>query len=479
MQGSVSSSVNVISGKVAEEVGFDKIRRQMAQLDELKIVLVDGMRMNAAEIAGQQIRDTCPKIVELDLSRNLFESCAEIIRICGELESLKSLRLNGNRLQIVAEELSRASNAFKNIKDLGLDEMLLSWEEICPLAQQFHSLEILAASSNDLASLPMGLIPSISSNLTSLNLEYNNFTCLSDLAPLAELRSLERLVLKGNQIMKIEAGERSPIPKFGEKLHYVDLSYNAVESWAFVDGLSDVFPGLTGLRFSHNPVYEGSTRDVGHASSLEEGYMITLGRLGKIKSLNFSNVTPAERTNAEMFYLSRIGKEMANVSEALEHTIIANHKRFADLCDLYGAPTVVRARRTTINPNFLEARLIKFTFVRPFPDLPETIKIQEIPKGFDVYRVKGIVGKLFALRPSGIRLIWETGEWDPVAGYEDEENSADDDDDNEEITEVDANAESKRAKGQWMIREVELEDSTRQIGFCVDGMDARVRVESR
>lgn len=83
----------MISGKVAEEVGFDKIRRQLAQLNELKIVLVDGMRINAAEIDGQSIRDVCPKIVELDLSRNLFERCLEIIRICGELKRVRSLRL--------------------------------------------------------------------------------------------------------------------------------------------------------------------------------------------------------------------------------------------------------------------------------------------------------------------------------------------------------------------------------------------------
>ena len=34
-----------ISGKEAEEVGFDKIRRQQSQLDELKIVLLDGLCM--------------------------------------------------------------------------------------------------------------------------------------------------------------------------------------------------------------------------------------------------------------------------------------------------------------------------------------------------------------------------------------------------------------------------------------------------
>lgn len=84
----------MISGKkVAEEVGFDKIRAQLAQLHELKIVLVDGLQVNCAERPDRRIRDVCPKIAELDLSRNLFESCIEIIHICGELSNLRTLKL--------------------------------------------------------------------------------------------------------------------------------------------------------------------------------------------------------------------------------------------------------------------------------------------------------------------------------------------------------------------------------------------------
>lgn len=82
-----------ISGKTVYEVGFDKIRAQLAQLGDLKIVLVDGMGIDTAEIPGKSVRDVCPKITDLDLSRNLFESCKEIIRICGELDNLRSLRL--------------------------------------------------------------------------------------------------------------------------------------------------------------------------------------------------------------------------------------------------------------------------------------------------------------------------------------------------------------------------------------------------
>jgi len=86
-------SIHTISGKVVEEVGFDKIRRQLAQLQELKIVIVDGACINTVETTSLRIRDVCPKIVELDLSRNLFERFEDVVKICGELDGLRSLRI--------------------------------------------------------------------------------------------------------------------------------------------------------------------------------------------------------------------------------------------------------------------------------------------------------------------------------------------------------------------------------------------------
>lgn len=85
----------VISGKVAEEVGFDKIRRQQAQLDELKVVILDGMRMaTATAVNGQEkpIKDVCPRVVELDLSRNLFLNFGTVVEVCAQLASLRNLR---------------------------------------------------------------------------------------------------------------------------------------------------------------------------------------------------------------------------------------------------------------------------------------------------------------------------------------------------------------------------------------------------
>lgn len=82
-----------ISGKVVEEVGFDKIRQQQARLSELRIVLVDGMCIKESETPEMRILQTCPGIVELDLSRNLFEFFGQVADIISHLIYLRKLRL--------------------------------------------------------------------------------------------------------------------------------------------------------------------------------------------------------------------------------------------------------------------------------------------------------------------------------------------------------------------------------------------------
>jgi hypothetical protein len=171
--------------------------------------------------------------------------------------------------------------------------------QITTLTIPFISLTNLSASENSLTHLSPHLPPQ---SLSTLSLERNNFTCLSALSPLTALRNLQKLSLKSNKINAItdptlpgKLGETEL--QFSESLSYVDISYNAIRDWPSIDALHDVFPGLTGLRVSHNPLYEeagevesdGKTNPV--ALGVEEGYMLTLARLKGLKSLNFSNVS--------------------------------------------------------------------------------------------------------------------------------------------------------------------------------------------
>ena len=392
----------------------------------------------------------------------------------------KVTRASGNRLRVSHEDITYARQSCQGIEELELDEMLLSWEELGLLVERFDSLTSLTASLNCFKSIPG---PLRAFKLTSLKLEFNEFTSLSDLAPLSSLQTLERLYLKGNQISKVADEKTNEVSIYGQALHYVDLSYNDVYSWRFVDELVACFPGLDALRFSNNPVYERVSTERGSPSNFEEGFMFTVARIGRLATLNFSNISPAERTNAEMFYLSRVAKELADIPESEESRVTAQHRRYTELCEIYGAPEVPRKQAQAINPDFLEARLIKFTFCLPANSKlgrPEAIsKMREIPKSFDVYRVKGIVARMFDLKPRKLRLIWETGEWDPVAGYEDVGEDSSDEEDADVQNTNETGAQSIPEKGKWMKREVEIEDSTRQVGFCVDGDAATVRIEIR
>lgn len=75
-----------------------------------------------------------------------------------------------------------------------------------------------------------------------------------------------------------------------------------------------------------------------------------------------------------------------------------------------------------------------------------------------------------------MNLVWESDEWDPVRRQEDDEDEggwsvSEDDDDGEE--------ERRVGKEGWKKRETELVDGTREVGFFIQGDEARVRVEVR
>ncbi|AEO53244.1 hypothetical protein MYCTH_2294310 [Thermothelomyces thermophilus ATCC 42464] len=526
------------SGKVAEEVGFDKIRRQQAQLHELQFVILDGLQVAhatdpEAKDGHQSIAQVCPKVKELDLSRNLFERFGPVVDICAELKQLRSLRVNGNRFRDVLDDdvLEAAGDAFHGVTELALEDTLLSWHEICHIASKFPSLTTLHAGSNQLTALaPIPPAP-FTTTLTSLHLEFNDFTSLSELAPLASISTLRNLLLKGNRISTISPPS-TPAPVFGAQLHHLDLSYNLITSWSFIDALPSAFPGLTSLRITHDPLYSDPDMDetaaalpeensalspatqritsatAPGAKKTEEAYMLTLARLPSLRILNFSTITPADRADAEMFYLSRIARQLASVPESGEAAVLRRHRRWAELCETYGEPAVVRRTgRDALDPGFLEARLIRAEFYLCSPpggraaEGPERgdgkeekeekrVAVVEVPRSLDIYAVKGLVGRLFGLKPLGLRLVWETGEWDPVGGFDEDREGATSEGEQEE---EDLEAEWERTQGEggelpsglgtrrgrWVKREVELRDGPRQFGYCVDGSEVRIRVERR
>ncbi|KAF2018686.1 tubulin-specific chaperone E [Aaosphaeria arxii CBS 175.79] len=478
-----------ISGKEVEEVGFDKIRKQLAELSELKFVILDGLRMsrpvasrkesqNPSEWNGwptglKDVSDACPKVIELDLSRNLFEEWREVVSICEQLDKLKSLRVDGNRFRdttLTETEKERARAAFRNIKAVKMEDNFLPWDQVAEVTNLFPQITSFVASSNFYTTLTDDIL---NSTITDLTFEENSFHSFSDLISLTKLPNLRRLVLKSNQISEVTNTDALPV--FSPTLTELDLSYNEISSWAFIDKLVHIFPGLTSLRVSHNPLYNSLRAADGRALSAEDGYMLTLARLKNLKTLNYSPITDKERLNAESYYLSLIAREVTFAPRNQEEQILATHPRYKELCEEYGEP-VIKREDNAVNPNSLAARLMRISFHQGKDDSGQLVGAPfeiEIPRSSTVYTVLGLVGKHYGFAPRRCKLIWETGDWMPATGASD----SIDGDSASESGEDGENRTADKVKGESVMREVEIVPGTRSIGTWIDGREAFVRIE--
>lgn len=232
--------------------------------------------------------------------------------------------------------------------------------------------------------------------------------------------------------------------------------------------------------------------------TVDEAFMLTLARFPpSLRTLNYSNISLQDRSNAEMYYLSLIGKELSATSEEDESRILSRHPRYRELCDQYGEPTITRAivsdasGRRAIHPRSVAARLVKMAF-RLSSSSPATEPkigsgqrsnkhglIKDIPASFNSYQVKAIVSRLFSLPAYGFKLIWETDEFDPVEKDVHAEGFMGSGEDSEDEMREGAHVSSEPNASRFVRREVELVDSTRDIGFLFQGEtgEMRIRVE--
>ena len=231
---------------------------------------------------------------------------------------------------------------------------------------------------------------------------------------------------------------------------------------------------MTSLRISGNPLFQDSYAPDGKLLTADDGYAITIARLPRLKSLNFSPIMAKDRLNAETYYLSLIAAEVAASPDGQEKAVIRKHERYEDLCKEYGEP-VVKRKPTAIDANSLAARLIKLHFHVSDQALKQLVGVEdhfslELPKSLQVYSVMGYVGKRLGAVAMRIKLIWETDEWDPV-NNEDGSDSEEDD-----------GSESQAAKGSSMEmarRDVLIVAGSRSVGTWIEGNEAKIRVELR
>lgn len=469
------------SSKQAEEVGFDKFARRQAELKGIHVLVLDRMciRHREDDVEVGSIERICKEVTELHIGGNLFESLAEIYSLIRHFPQLGSLTLDGNRISnynLHGMPLSGLSE----VRTLNLSNTLLDWRtELMPLLHHvFPGVQAITATNNEYTSVHPWTLPA---KLRTIDLSGNSFASLSDIrqGPNVEIGacigggSVETLILKNCNVSEI--GSEPPHGRIEE----LDLRRNAISSWSFIDALPMCFPTLSHLRTTGNPLYShpGISAE-GKALTAEDGYMLTIARLPRLQTLNYSKVTEKERLNAETYYLSLIAAEIAKSSSEDEADgVRKRNPRWSELCEEYGEPAIIRQRKKgvmvdgEVDPDSLAARLVNVTFSHDGKTW-----VEEIPKAFTVYEVLGLVGKKLRILPLKLRLVLETGEQDPLAQGEEytgpEEWCSDSEDEEGSDGAVSAD-------GQWTSRKVELIAGTRVLGTYIEGREASIVVEKK
>ena len=391
----------------------------------------------------------------------------------------------------------------------------------------FPNLKLLSLSSNALQTISVS--QGVSHPMVeSVLFDNNGLRYLEDLELLFKaFPKLVQLSLQENSIKDVWMDQQQSDGQLSQSLQTLNLSRNAIHEWSVVDHLPSAFPSLQSLRISNNPLYLGlslTDSKVPSNQSVEEtSYMLTLARLGDLRTLNYSTITPQDRLNGELYYLSSIEREYeASLSQGKPLTpdqINARHPRYSELCRIYdrlsvgsgGRDELLRTKVTEDTeaiPGSLASRLVRFSFgilklaERISPNIKARDGLElELPRTISTYSLKALLVRKLGLRPLDFRLIYESEEMDPVAetmmvtsvpnGTTDSDAEWDVDPQASQGLDIKEhqrnshpnanNAASISHEGKkWKRREVEMMDSTRDIGFWLDdnAKQARVRIES-
>ncbi|KAK5947179.1 hypothetical protein PMZ80_001326 [Knufia obscura] len=452
--------VVVISGKVAEEVGFDKIAREQSQLAELRVVLVDQFVVNGITPRGSapdslpdaqnELSAMCPNITELDLGWNTIEHWSQAAEICAALPKLTTLRLGG--LRFASFRTSSASSPLAQIKELHLEECLLTADEICDMfkdSSDFSSLQELYLSGNGLSTLePTNKrpLPCIR-NVRSVVLENNHFTDLECLASITRLfPQVKALSLQGNHISMI-GQKSSPTGCTYPQIEALNISHNRIDSYACIDSLPQLLPSLSSLRITNNPLFDQSEQAAAKdPRASDKSFYLTLARVPTLTTLNHAKINARERQEGEIYYLSIAEKELGAVFSANKDKnkaeIIAEakslHPQYQPLTLKYDRPSIIeqflnplevngkastdafKAPEQIYPPGSLGARLVTATFyitTRGTENTAAEITLR-LPSSLPATRVMSILLQHPAfqadLRPLQFNLVYESTELDPV-----------------------------------------------------------------
>ncbi|KAL8185869.1 UNVERIFIED_CONTAM: hypothetical protein K2H54_059164 [Gekko kuhli] len=392
----------VIGRKTVERVGFDSIKEKQKRLNTLNDISVDEC---AVSLAGpeKEIRKTCSNIRRINLSKNLLSSWTEVIAIACQVENLEIVNLSQNKMKFPATSLP-ASGAFCKLRVLALNQTGVTWAEVLLCATGWPALEELYLASNEISVLQRPI--DVLQTLKWLDLSDNQLTDGNQLQLIADLPSLERLILSNNGISSIcfpDVGFGGKTRMFPSLTHLV-VNGNRIAEWSVINEL-DKLQSLQSFDCRNNPLMDTD-------KNMETIKQLIIAKIGQLKFLNKSQIFPEERKGAELDYRKTFGIDWIKAGGNQDpnknrpnEEFLAAHPRFQLFCDKYGAPEDGELKKE--QPFSLKNQLLSLTI--KCPDKPDQKPImKKLPESMTVQKVKGLLYRLLRIPGSELKLSYES-----------------------------------------------------------------------
>uniref|UniRef100_A0A060T686 ARAD1C11946p n=1 Tax=Blastobotrys adeninivorans TaxID=409370 RepID=A0A060T686_BLAAD len=366
-EGTQTAVIQVSRSKFIENVGVEKFHRRQKQLDKLQV----------ASVAHMCVGDS-PSTVDmgmlrqLDLGYNLISNWATVVTICSRMPRLETLVLNGNRFNPLGE----TSDHISQVTEVSLISTMMPIPEISTLGALFPNLKTLNLAHNKLNCIENKHLPF--EKLVTLDLSFNEF---EEVPPVA----VETLNLSHNSIKSI-AGAQLP-----SQVKVLNVSYCEISSWDSIDAINE--SNVHTLRINGNPFDEDMDD--------QEKESRILGRCGKITKLNGQTISPREREDAELYFMSLVAKGQISYN--------ASSQRWKELCAIHGEPA---SRQEKEEETTIHSRLVD-----PVVTYDGTEKTIQVLKTMTVPKFRATLAKHFKLSP--LRVVvkyYQDGEYTVLEG---------------------------------------------------------------
>ncbi|XP_053973268.1 tubulin-specific chaperone E isoform X1 [Hylaeus volcanicus] len=373
-----------INAPFLEVVGFSKVNRKQSKFDQLKIVW---LRQQCVSTAGNpdELKELCPNLEELDISRNLINSWQIVADICCQLHSLIRLNVSENYLPI-EENMEVLSNLFSTVQHLTMAKMNYNWLDIQQCMKMFPSLQEISISFNIVDTIQKPLEDDNLMKIRKLTLEGNLISNWDEILKLGSLSCLEYLNLNLNKIDKIRFPSVEPTAKTPTfpALRQLHLSQNNISEWQSVSELEKL-RNLEDLKFRENPILKDE--------NVETTRQLVIARISNLLTLNGTEIVHDERRGAEYDYLKLyLPKWIETEKDPEKRTkFIIEHPRYPALVAKYGISDI-----PSFKPKVeMVSNVITVEFLCPdHPNQPRGIK-RKLLKDMEVQKVIGLTQRLF------------------------------------------------------------------------------------